>query len=71
MTECTQNGTILTLKGKGIKVLNKNAYGDLFAKIIVEMPKSLDKKEKIKISELADSISKNQYPKKKAFNDKI
>ena len=69
--ECTQNGTILTLKGKGIKVLNKNAYGDLFAKIIVEMPKSLDKKEKIKISELADSISKNQYPKKKAFNDKI
>lgn len=69
--ECTQNGTILTLKGKGIKVLNRNAYGDLFAKIIVEMPKSLDKKEKIKISELADSISKNQYPKKKAFNDKI
>ena len=69
--ECTQNGTILTLKGKGIKILNKNAYGDLFARIIVEMPKSLDKKEKIKISELADSISKNQYPKKKAFNDKI
>ena len=69
--ECTQNGTILTLKGKGIKVLNKNAYGDLFARIIVEMPKSLDKKEKIKVSELADSISKNQYPKKKAFNDKI
>ena len=69
--ECTQNGTMLSIKGKGIKMLNKNSYGDLFAKIIVEMPKSLDKKEKQKISELADSISKNQYPKKKAFNDKI
>ena len=69
--ECTQNGTIISLKGKGIKILNKNAYGDLFAKIIVEMPKSLDKKEKIKVAELADSISKNQYPKKKAFTDKI
>ena len=69
--ECTQNGTILSLKGKGIKILNKNSYGDLFAKIVVEMPKSLDKKEKQKISELADIISKNQYPKKKAFNEKI
>ncbi|MBR2391658.1 MAG: molecular chaperone DnaJ [Clostridia bacterium] len=69
--ECTQNGTILSIKGKGIKVLNKNSYGDLFAKIVVEMPKSLDKKEKIMVSELADKISKNNYPKKKAFNDKI
>ena len=69
--ECTQTGTIISLKGKGIKVLNKNSYGDLFAKIIVEMPKSLDKKEKQKISELADSISKNQYSKKKNFNEKL
>ncbi len=69
--ECTQNGTILTVKGKGIKVLNKNSYGDLFARIIVEMPKSMGKKEKIKVSELADSISKNEYPKKKSYNDKI
>ncbi len=69
--ECTQNGTILSIKGKGIKNLNKNAYGDLFAKIIVEMPKSLDKKEKALVADLADKISKNQYQKKKAFNDKI
>lgn len=69
--ECTQNGTILSLKGKGIKILNKNSYGDLFAKIQVEMPKSLDKKEKKLVEELANSISKNHYPKKKAFNDKI
>lgn len=69
--ECTQNGTILSIKGKGIKYLNKNSYGDLFAKIIVEMPKSLDKKEKKLVEELSEKISKNQYPKKKAFNDKI
>ena len=69
--ECTQTGTIISLKGKGIKILNKNSYGDLFAKVIVEMPKSLDKKEKQKISELADSISKNQYSKKKIFNEKL
>lgn len=69
--ELTQTGTILTLKGKGTKVLNKNSYGDLFAKVIVEMPKSLSKKEKELASSLAKSISNNQYSKKKSFNEKF
>ena len=69
--ELTQTGTILTVKGKGTKILNKNTYGDLFAKITVELPKSLDKKEKQMLEELEKSISKNQYAKKKAFNDKL
>ncbi len=69
--ELTQTGTILTLKGKGTKILNKNSYGDLFAKITVEMPKSLDKKEKQLVLDLEKSISKNQYAKKKNFNDKL
>ena len=69
--ELTQTGTILTVKGKGTKILNKNAYGDLFAKITVELPKSLDKKEKQMLEDLEKSISKNQYAKKKAFNDKL
>lgn len=69
--ELTQTGTILTVKGKGTKILNKNSYGDLYAKVIVEMPKSLDKKEKQIIADLEKSISKNQYAKKKAFNDKL
>lgn len=69
--ELTQTGTILTVKGKGTKILNKNAYGDLFAKITVELPKSLDKKEKQILQDLEKSISKNQYAKKKAFIDKL
>ena len=69
--ELTQTGTILTIKGKGIKMLNKNSYGDLYLKLNIEMPKALDKKQKELVSSLADSITKSQYPKKKAFNDKI
>ena len=69
--ECTQSGTIITLKGKGIKQLNKNGYGDLFAKIYVEMPKSLDKKQKQILSDLDKTISANQYSKKKSFNEKL
>ena len=69
--ECSQTGTIISLKGKGVKILNKNGYGDLFAKLVVEMPKSLDKKQKQMVEDLASSISQNQYTKKKAFNDKL
>lgn len=69
--ECSQTGTIISLKGKGCKILNKNAYGDLFAKIVVEMPKSLNKKQKTTISNLAETFSNSDYSKKKAFNDKL
>ncbi len=69
--ELTQTGTILTIKGKGTKVLNKQAYGDLYAKVVVEMPKSLDRKQKELVKQLEEGISKNQYSKKKQFNDKI
>ena len=67
----TQTGTIITVKGKGTKVLNKNAYGDLFAKIIVEMPKTLSKKERDLVEELDKSILDREYPKKKAYQSKI
>lgn len=69
--ECSQTGTIISLKGKGTKILNKNGYGDLFAKLVIEIPKSLDKKQKQMLEELSSSISTNAYTKKKAFNDKI
>ena len=67
----TQTGTIITVKGKGTKVLNKNSYGDLFAKIIVEMPKTLSKRERELVEELDKSILDKEYPKKKSFSSKI
>lgn len=69
--ELTQTGTIIKMTGKGTKVYNKNSYGDLYAKVNVEMPKSLSKKEKELVKNLSDSISANQYSKRKSFNDKI
>lgn len=67
----TQTGTIITIKGKGTKILNRNGYGDLFAKIIVEMPKSLNKTQKDLVMQLDSSIDDNMYTKKKQFNSKI
>ena len=67
----TQTGTIITVKGKGTKVLNKSSYGDMFAKIVVEMPKNLNKQQKELIEQLDNSIDDNMYTKKKQYNSKI
>ena len=67
----TQTGTIITIKGKGTKMLNRSGYGDMFAKIVVEMPKSLSKNQKELIEQLDKSIDDNMYSKKKQYNSKI
>ena len=69
--EFTQTGTKFTIKNKGTKVLNKNSYGDLIVTVIVELPKSLDRAQKLLIEKLNDDIKSNQYPKKKQYNEKI
>ena len=69
--ELTQPGTVIMLKGKGTKIWNRNGYGDLYAKIVVEMPKSLDKKQKEQIALLDATIPNSSYTKKKQFNEKL
>ena len=69
--ELPQTGTVLTVKGKGIKMLNKNGFGSLYVKIIVELPKTLGKSEKKLVEELQKSISEKEYSKRKAFIDKL
>lgn len=67
--EGTQSGTVLKLKGKGIKHLNKSAYGDMFIKVIVELPKLSDKSKKTLIKKLDGEFSESDYAKFKKFND--
>ena len=67
----TQTGDKITVKGKGVKVLNKNSYGDLIVNIVVELPKSLDRAQKLLIEKLDADIKPSQYTKKKQYNDKI
>ena len=69
--ECTASGTVMRLKNKGVKKLNKDAYGDLLVLIKTEPPKTLDKKTKELLKQIADINSVNNYPKFKAYLDKL
>ncbi|OQA31067.1 MAG: chaperone protein DnaJ [archaeon ADurb.Bin336] len=57
----TQTGTIFKMKGKGIKKLDSNTYGDEYVKVIVETPKNLTKKQR----ELLEELEKETQSAKK------
>ncbi|WBW99787.1 molecular chaperone DnaJ [Oceanirhabdus sp. W0125-5] len=42
----TQSGTVFRLRGKGVPVVNGRGRGDQFVKIIVDVPKKLNEKQK-------------------------
>ena len=70
----TQHGKQLRLKGKGMPVLRGGSFGDLYIKIITEIPTSLSPKQKQLLeefrkieSEKPNPIIKNFFEKAKKF----
>ncbi len=57
--EETENGSTVRLKGLGMpKYENPNEFGDLYAKIVIKMPKNLTEEEKSLIKQLAEMREK-------------
>ena len=61
----------MRLKNKGVKVLNRDSYGDLLVTIKSEPPKNLSKKAKDLLQELEGRFDENDYPKYKEFKNKM
>ena len=69
--EGTQPGDILRVRGKGIPYLNGRGTGDLLLKIVVEVPKNLNKEQKKLLQEFEAATGDKQYQKRKHFFDKL
>lgn len=69
--ELTPSGTVMRLKNRGVKILNKEKYGDLLVTIKAECPKSLDKDTKEKLQEIANNYSESDYLKFNNFLKKM
>ena len=65
--ELTASGTVMRIKNKGVKALNRDYYGDLLITIKSEVPKSLDKETREEIEKLAKKIGDNSYVKYNNF----
>jgi|TARA_B100001093_G_scaffold59577_1_gene50301 molecular chaperone DnaJ len=70
----TQHGKQFRLKGKGMPVLRRNVFGDLYIRIVTEVPVSLSKKQKELLEEFKkleeakpNPVIKNFFEKTKKF----
>ena len=69
--ELSQTGTVFKVKGKGVKYLNREMYGDLFVTITVEFPKTLDKNQKEVLEVISAKTNDNNYTKYRDYLLKI
>lgn len=69
--EGTQTGTSFTVKGHGIAQGNSGRKGDLIFTVTVEVPKSLNAKQKELLKTFAAQCGEKNYAKKTKFFDKI
>lgn len=69
----TQSGTVLRLRGKGVKGLRGGLTGDLFCRVMVETPVSLTSKQKTLLRELNESLGteKKHTPKAHSWFDHV
>ncbi len=65
--ELTQSNTIFKLKGKGIKDLNSNSYGNINVTIVGEAPKSLNKATKKILESLKDELDSDDFSRYKNY----
>lgn len=70
----TQTGKVLRLRGKGIKSMRGNNYGDLMCHVVVETPVNLTERQRELLQEF-DTINKGnadkQNPRAKGWMDKV
>lgn len=67
----TQSGKVFRVKGKGMPNIHGYGRGDLYIRVIVEVPMHLGAEERRIIEELDKFGKENIFPMTKAFKDKV
>lgn len=67
----TQPDTVFRLKGKGVKNVRSGRMGDLYVKVILEVPSKLTAKQKKAIEEMDKALDGKCYQKKTGFAEKV
>jgi len=66
----TQSGTVFRLRGKGIRNVHGQGYGDLHVRVNVEIPTQLDAAQRAKLQEFAHLCDERVNPISRSFFDK-
>ena len=63
----TQNGTTFRLRGKGMKVLGRDQFGDLYVHVQIAVPNKLNGEQREKLTEFAKALGENNSPLHESF----
>jgi molecular chaperone DnaJ len=67
----TEHGHRITLRGKGLPVLNRSQRGDMHVHILIDFPKKLSSRQKELIEELASEFEGTIKTEEQGFFDKV
>lgn len=69
--EGTQPGTVFRLRNKGVPYVNGRGRGDQYARMVLEVPHSLNTKQKDALKSFDKMLVDRNYEKRKSFFDKV
>lgn len=69
--EGTQPNDVFRLKGRGIPHLGGRGRGDQYCRVVVEIPKNLNPKQKELVKQFDSTTTEKNYAKRKSFFDKL
>ncbi|MGD0802385.1 MAG: molecular chaperone DnaJ [Terracidiphilus sp.] len=69
--EGTQSGRELRVRGRGVPFLNEKGTGDLLVKVMVEIPKKLNRAQRELVSQLAESLAVENKPASPSLIEKM
>ena len=67
----TQHGKQFRLKGKGMPILRRSVYGDLYIRVVTQVPSSLSKRQREILEEFNEIESNKPDPVIKSFLKKL
>lgn len=69
--EGTQSGTVFRLRGKGVPKVNSSGRGDQYVKVIVDIPKKLNEKQREALKNFMKISGEDVSDYKESFKDKF
>lgn len=69
--EGTQSGREIHVRGRGVPILNDRGHGDLIVKVVVQIPKKLNRAQRELVAKLAESMTVENTPTAPSLIEKM
>jgi molecular chaperone DnaJ len=69
--EGTQSGKELRIRGRGVPYLNERGKGDLIVKVVVQIPRKLNRAQRDLVAKLAESMAVDNKPTSPGLLEKM